>query len=606
MKYEELIDFEPITTVVKLVQASESPVAENLVKTFVFSQKMAEDTYQVIIRNLTPNPPYETKGIQIVGSYGTGKSHLMALVSAIAENADLLKHLSNEQLKNDFKKIAGKYKVLRFEIGTDKPLKDIVFAQIERYLEKQGLNFTFDEQSKFSWKELIQHMMAEFESKFSDTHFLVVIDELLEYLKGRKPTELNNDLMLLRQLGESCDNSRFKLMFGVQELLYRSPEFQFQAEMLNKVEDRYADLIITKDDVSFVVKERLLKKNEHQKKQIQDHLLQFAHLFDGINTRLTEFIDLFPVHPSYINYFEQIRHGKSQREILKVLSAKFEKLLTTDVPSEKPGLITYDSYWADLAGDPAMLAFPDIRTVKEKVDVIEERIAGHFTGGRANRKELALEIAHSLAIRILCDDLSNRNGASALSLKEDLCTTISTANDGELLLAAVENTANQLVTATSGQYVDRDPLSNDFYIRTEGGINVPQLVRDYANEVIKRDPDQADQYYFDFLQYILGLQQNTYRTGFKIWQHSLQWIDKRSFRLGYIFFGNPNERSTTEPIQQYYIFFCPAFSPINRNDEADEIYFEMSGLSSDFKDAICLYGAAKAKQASASSNQKQL
>jgi hypothetical protein len=149
-----------------------------------------------------------------------------------------------------------------------------VFSQIERFLKKEGIDFKFKEDSNESWKSLIQEMMAVFEEKYPKHHFLVVIDEMLEYLKGRNPTALNNDLMLLRQLGEVCDNSRFKLMFGVQELLYRAPEFQFQAEMLNRVEDRYSDLTITKEDVSFVVKERLLKKDLHQKAKIQEHLLR--------------------------------------------------------------------------------------------------------------------------------------------------------------------------------------------------------------------------------------------------------------------------------------------------------------------------------------------
>lgn len=286
MKYKELIHFEPITSVVKLVNAGELAVAETLVKTFVFSKKIKEDMLEVIIKNLIPNASYETKGIQIVGSYGTGKSHLMALVSAIAENADLIKHLASDDIKQSFQKIAGQYKVLRFEIGTDKPLKDIFFAQLERYLSKQKIDFAFDEKSLDSWKVEISKMMAAFEGKFPKHHFLIVIDEMLEYLKGRRPAELNNDLMLLRQLGEACDNSRFKLMFGVQELLYRAPEFQFQAEMLNKIEDRYSDLIITKEDVSFVVKERLLKKDIHQKEKIREHLLKFAHLFEGINSKL--------------------------------------------------------------------------------------------------------------------------------------------------------------------------------------------------------------------------------------------------------------------------------------------------------------------------------
>lgn len=616
MQYKELIQFEPITTVVKLVNAGDKSIAENLVKTFVFSHKMKEDIETIVIHNLNPVPvkknakgaeePYETKGIQIVGSYGTGKSHLMSFVSAVAENSAFVKLIHDDELKKAFVPIAGKYKVLRFEIGTDKPLKDIVFAQIERHLNKEGLDFKFKEDSLFSWKELIQQMMAEFEEKFPTLHYLVVIDELLEYLKGRKPNELHNDLMLLRQLGEACDNSRFKLMFGVQELLYRSPEFQFQADMLNKIEDRYDDLIITKEDVSFVVKERLLRKDLHQKAKIREHLLKYAHLFEGINTNLNEFIDLFPVHPNYVSYFEKIKHGKSQREILKVLSVKFEQLLEKEVPNNNPGLITYDTYWPDLASNPAMLAIPDIRIVRDKVDIISGRVANHFIGARANRKDLAQSIAQALAIRILCDDLDKRNGASTHSLKEDLCVTIPNVDDPELLLAAIDSTAKQLVTATAGQYVDQDSISADFYIRTEGGINIPQLIRDYADEVIKKDPDQADQYFFDFLQYVLEIQQDSYRSGFKIWQHSLEWIDKKSFRLGYIFFGNPNERSTTEPIQQYYIFFCPLFNAIQRNDESDEVYFDVAGLSDEFKDTICLYGAAKAKFGSAPTNQKNL
>jgi len=604
MKYIDLIQFEPITEVIKLVESEEKHIAEILVKTFVFSKKIKEDIQEVIIKNLILDPKYETKGIQIVGSYGTGKSHLMALVAGIAEFSELADHLPDDQLKVAFKKIAGKYNVLRFEIGTGIPLKDIVFAQIERFLnDKLDIPFEFDEKSKFSWKEQLQGMMGAFESKVPDKYFLVVIDEMLEYLKGRTPTELSNDLMLMRQLGELCDNSRFRLIFGVQELLYRTPEFQFQAEMLNKVEDRYSDLIITKEDVAFVVKERLLKKDLHQKEKIREHLLKFAHLFDGINSSLNEYVDLFPVHPNYVSYFERIKHGKSQREILKILSTKFKDILENEVPTTNPGLITYDSYWEDLSS-PSMLTFPDIRKVKDIVETIHDKINGHFTGGRENRKELAKRIANALAIRILCDDLDKRNGASGLNLKEDLCETLPGVDEPELLIAAVESTAKQLVSATAGQYVEQDPLSSQFYIRTEDTVNFEQLVKDYADDLIKRDPDQADQSYFTFLQFILGFQQNTYRTGFKIWQHSLDWIDKKSFRLGYTFFGNPNERSTTEPIQQYYIFFCPIFSTITRNDEADEVYFDMGGLSAEFRDLICLFGAARAKELAASSSHR--
>ena len=52
MKYKELIQFSPITTVVKLVNSGEEKVATDLVKTFVFSKKMQEDLREVILKNL--------------------------------------------------------------------------------------------------------------------------------------------------------------------------------------------------------------------------------------------------------------------------------------------------------------------------------------------------------------------------------------------------------------------------------------------------------------------------------------------------------------------------------------------------------------------------
>ncbi|MBK6682824.1 MAG: hypothetical protein IPG53_23935 [Ignavibacteriales bacterium] len=49
----------------------------------------------------------------------------MSVVSSIAENSNLLQFIKNDELMKDFSKIAGKYKVLRFELGSDAPLKDI-------------------------------------------------------------------------------------------------------------------------------------------------------------------------------------------------------------------------------------------------------------------------------------------------------------------------------------------------------------------------------------------------------------------------------------------------------------------------------------------------
>lgn len=605
MKYKDLISFDPITSVIKLSESKNE--AKNLVKSFVFSETMKEKVEAYFVKNLDVNSTDEKFGIQVVGSYGTGKSHLMALISAIAEDESFLEYLSEPSLKDSFKKFAGHYNVLRFEIATDLSLNEVIAHHLNRYLDEElNVDYELDPSPKFGWPEQISDMMAAYQKEYPDKHMLIVVDEMLEYLQGRDPRELKRDLTVLRGLGEACDNSRFKFVFGVQELLYRSPDFQHQADMLQKVEDRYDDLIITKEDISFVVQQRLLKKNEHQKQQIRDHLVEFAPLFDGINNHLNNYVNLFPVHPDYIDQFERIQHGKSQREILKVLSQRFQELADKEVPSDSPGLLTYDSYWSEIAEDASLTAIPDIRKVKDKMSIIKDRIESHFSNNRSDLKPIAYQVSHALAIKALCDDLDKKNGATAEALKESLCITDKKIDNPELLRDQIQRTAEQLIRATDGQYFDKSPESGEYYLRVEGGVNVKQIIKEYAEDVLAKDKKTADQYFFDFLQQVLEMKENTYRSGFKIWQHSIEWNDKKTFRRGYIFFGNPDERSTTEPQEDFYLFFSPIFAEFEQNNKADEIYYDLTDLSEDFQKEILLYGAAKAKHSSATSDQKRI
>jgi ABC-type polysaccharide/polyol phosphate transport system ATPase subunit len=84
MKYKELLNFEPITEVVKFSRTSETDYQKNLVSTFVFSDTFKEYLIPLMVKNLDFNYSGESFGIQVVGNYGTGKSHLMSLVSLIA------------------------------------------------------------------------------------------------------------------------------------------------------------------------------------------------------------------------------------------------------------------------------------------------------------------------------------------------------------------------------------------------------------------------------------------------------------------------------------------------------------------------------------------
>ena len=130
MKYRDLIHFKPITEVIRFGDLRDERKRQQFVETFVFSEQYRRSYIPMICSNLDfteteiivngRHEPKEFFGLQIVGSYGTGKSHLMSLFSLIAEDEQYLQYVTDEQAKADLSKIAGKYKVLRFEINSEK------------------------------------------------------------------------------------------------------------------------------------------------------------------------------------------------------------------------------------------------------------------------------------------------------------------------------------------------------------------------------------------------------------------------------------------------------------------------------------------------------
>ena len=164
-----------------------------MVRNFVFSDAYEKSIIPAICRNLDYTTSAETFGIQIVGSYGTGKSHLMSLFSLVAEDKSYLDLVGSETAKQDLNKIAGKYKTIRFELGNDQELWDIVCYRIDEGLKALGIDYSIAADTSLrSYAEKISVMMAFFEQKYPDHGLMIIIDEMLSYLKGRSGSDALN------------------------------------------------------------------------------------------------------------------------------------------------------------------------------------------------------------------------------------------------------------------------------------------------------------------------------------------------------------------------------------------------------------------------------
>ena len=174
-------------------EADDKGEATTLVRTYVISDRMADVLTRLVIPQLQFAAPRDNKGLMIVGNYGTGKSHLMSVLSAVAEHGDLVASLTNEQVADAIQAIAGQFRVVRTEIGsTTMPLRDILFGELELALEQMGVTYGFPgmDQAPNS-KDLLVAMMSAFHEHYPDQGLLLVVDELLDYLRSRRDTAPN-------------------------------------------------------------------------------------------------------------------------------------------------------------------------------------------------------------------------------------------------------------------------------------------------------------------------------------------------------------------------------------------------------------------------------
>ena len=241
MTYRDLIQFEPIETVVQLRDADHESAAHRLVATYVVSTEMAEKLAAVLIPQLQFDEPADNKGFLVVGNYGTGKSHLMSVISAVAERGELLDALTNEDLVAAARRIAGRFKVARTELGaTTMDFREFVCSQLEEALATWGVEYQFPSRDTIpNHKRAFEEMMAAFHRQYPDQGLLLVVDELLDYLKSRRDQELVLDLTSCARWARCARISASASWLACRKLSSTATDSPPLADSLRRVKDRF-------------------------------------------------------------------------------------------------------------------------------------------------------------------------------------------------------------------------------------------------------------------------------------------------------------------------------------------------------------------------------
>lgn len=590
MKYSELISFKPIESTIQLLDANQELKARELVETYVMSDTMADQLKTRLIDQLQMDEVIDNKGVLVVGNYGTGKSHLMSVISAVANDADNLPYLQNQGFAKAMEPIAGKFEVLRIEIGgTRLSLIEVICRNIEEDFAKRGISFTmpnFDQ--LLDNKDLIRDIMKAFASKYGERGYLIVVDEFFSYLSTRDERQIVYDLEFLRALGEMCSKSRMRVIFGVQEKIFDNPRFSFVAESMRRVGDRFSQVIITKEATSYVVSERILKKTPEQKALIREHLEKFSSLYGGMSSRMEEFVDMFPIHPAYIDVLNKA-YLIENRHILKNISVCIRGIFDQEVPTDAPGIKSFDDYWPVIKSDGMLRSDPTVSRVLQASGQLEDIIRRAFP--KPAYKPVAMQIIYALSVhRLTTSGLDVQTGLTAEGLKDDLCLYLPMPEqDADFLLGIVNTVLRDIMTTVSGQFIIHNDANNQYYIDVNKVVDYDEKIKQKADVVAQGD---LNRYFYGIVYGCLDWNAKQYVVNFEIYEYDLNWDSRNMFREGYLFMGLPGERSTAQPERDFYIHIMP---PYGNNGGArklaDEVYFYFKPTD-DFTDDLRFYAAA--------------
>jgi hypothetical protein len=595
MRYGDTIRFDPIESVVQLRLANQDDEALRLVQNYVISDEMADRISSVMFNQLQFDEPADNKAQLVVGNYGTGKSHLMSVISLLAEDAKYVQHLRHPKVAKASAQIAGKFKVHRIEISSQMALRDIITHELEAFLASIGIQFKFPASNTVTnSKDSLEAMMDAFAQKYPDQGLLLVVDEFLEYLRSRKGSDLIYDLSFLREIGEICKNTRFRFIAGVQEAIFDSASFEFVADSLRRIRDRFVQVLLAQQDLKFVIAERLLKKSADQQQKIREYLTPFARFYSHMNERMDDYVRLFPVHPDYIDVFERVRFAE-KRGALQTLSQAVGRLVDKDVPTDRPGLVTFDSYWGEIRNNPVLRSVPDIREVIDVSQTLEDRVRH---GMKPAYKAMAERIIQALSVHRLTTggDTHVPVGLMATELRDGLCLYHPGIEDmggdpADDLLTQVQTVLREVLKTVNGQFISKAADTEQYYLDLKKNVDYDAQIE---KKIATLDDEKLDRAYYSAVRQLMECSDTTYVTGHQIWQHRLEWVEHKVERSGYLFFGAPNDRPTAQPDRDFYLYFLQPFDPpkFKKQDLPDEVFLKLAGRDAAITSIIERYAAA--------------
>ncbi|HHD15768.1 MAG TPA: hypothetical protein ENK47_03585 [Euryarchaeota archaeon] len=521
-KIKELVTFQEIKDVIDIDSDVETiEEKKNIVSEYIISERLKEHLIHIANNLLEP----KHKSLQIIGGYGSGKSHMLAWLVSLLENHELVQEITDPYVKEEYEKtLTRDFAVVQFELQPGKSsLSDYFFQRVRKQLqEKHGIEIPkFDMTDAPDYKELVQKIVGIVKEKDPKMGLVVIIDEISDFLKQKNQTQKERDNQFLRILGQVSQTTDFLFIGSMQENVFTSDKYIDNAESFGRVSQRFEIITISSEDIKRVISQRVLKKDRSQFSNINKLLDDYKKFFPPINSNPDEYIELFPVHPYVIKLFNDMEYFE-KRGVIQFTMERVRDILDEDFPH----FITYDNVYDEINSKHTIRNLDEVHPVIEIIDTLHTKI--DLVDQRF--QEDARKLVKALAVLKLYGKTTN-NGATPEELANQLLITSTNVlkNTDRIVIIL-----DKIREVTSGQFIGKS--DNDYYyLALEEGPDYDVVIDRKAKNL----PDGIiDEEMLEVLKYTDLIDCKEVESYARTFHDSCEWTDKKSFRLGHFIFDD--------------------------------------------------------------------
>lgn len=538
-KVRDYLNFEKVKAVVDIDSDLKDNGGKYLIEKYVISENI-KSHLENIAENISQT---KHKSLQIIGSYGSGKSHLLGFLLALFENKDNISLIQNEKIRKLFyKKLTRNFMTVQFELhSNEKDLGEIFFFRIRNQLKsKYGIEIPKkDYKEIIDYKEEIDEILKYIKAKNPENGLVVVIDEISDFMKGKNTKAAKvRDTQFLRVIAQKSQDCDFMLIGAMQEQVFTNPEFIDDADSLGRVYERFDVINISREDIKTVVSNRILNKTQDQKEDLGNILEDIANKIPAVRNKLDEFINLYPVHPKVIDIFNELPVFET-RGVIKFIMDNVSKILE----SSGETFVTFDKIYDQIAESHTIRNLDEIAPI---IDAVNTLVSKTDTLNKDQREE-TLRIIKALAILKLQGRNQNNNGATAEELAEDLMIITGKLDPVDRVKVILK----KLRDATDGQFIREG--NGYYFIDVENQVDYDLVIK-RKSENLPNGAENEELLKLISEKFNLSSNEDAIK---RTISDTCLWQEKNSYREGFFLFDDGETSLKKENGDFYFVFRSP-------------------------------------------------